>query len=138
MGHPTQQRWVSSKFIWLVSWWHSGHHGSAPDVDSVTEPYFRVHPSINVYASAKRQTMLLSHQYHTHFRILYLEMSSAKHILLVFLSFHLRIKSTLHMLYWIKGHSHTRTKSHKQIWRTSIFKHIEQVQNSYKKNHTIL
>ncbi|KAJ6935889.1 hypothetical protein NC652_010814 [Populus alba x Populus x berolinensis] len=43
--------------------------------------------------------MLLSHQYHTHFRILYLKMSSAKHILLVFLSFHLRIKSTLHMLY---------------------------------------
>ncbi|KAJ6926237.1 hypothetical protein NC651_010615 [Populus alba x Populus x berolinensis] len=43
--------------------------------------------------------MLLSHQYHTHFRILYLEMSSAKHILLVFLSFHLHIKSTLHMLY---------------------------------------
>jgi hypothetical protein len=34
------------KFIWLVSWWHSGHHGSAPAVDSVTEPYF---PSSPIY-----------------------------------------------------------------------------------------
>ncbi|CAK7338730.1 unnamed protein product [Dovyalis caffra] len=76
----------------------SGRHGSAPAVDSVTEQYFQDHPFISVYASVKRQTNAIKSST-PHSLLDIISTSSAKQILLLFLSFHLLIKTTSHNVF---------------------------------------